>query len=72
MDKNNKNEASISLPPLVDLRKCRLVRMSDPTFETLFYDDKPILEIYPVEIEQELKDDGFIVRLTQKIRRCIS
>ena len=57
----------------VDVRKrCRLERVAGIPYETLFFDDKPLLEIYPVEVEQELKSDRVVIRLTQKIRRLVT
>lgn len=57
----------------VDIKKrCRFERVVGLPFETLFFDNEPLLEIYPVEMEQERKDDRFVVRLTQKVSRPIT
>jgi hypothetical protein len=55
---------------MVDLiNRCRIERVVGQRHETIYLDEKPVLEIYPIEIEQEYKDDRVIVRLTQKVKR---
>lgn len=50
-------------------RRCKLVRQIGLPFETLYVDDKPVLEIHPMQFEQIREDDRFILRATQNFRR---
>jgi len=55
---------------LADVEKrCRLVRHDDSPIETLCVDGKPVLEIHPVEIEQEPTETGWVIRVVQKYGR---
>ena len=49
-------------------RRCRLVSVSGIPYQTLYVDDRPVLDIYPIQCEQEMKDDRIVLRFTQQYR----
>lgn len=55
---------------LLDVKnRCRLVSIKGLPFETLFLDDKPLLELGPIEYSQTIEGDAFKIRYTRSIRR---
>lgn len=55
---------------LEDVRwRCSLVSAGPGTVQTLKFDEKPLLEIYPIENEVVPDTARVIVRYTQKVRR---
>ncbi len=52
------------------MSRCRLEKQSGIPFETLLFDDKPILEIHPIQMDRvETKNDSTSYRVTQNFRR---
>lgn len=50
-------------------RRCKLVTVAGSPVQTLYADDIPILEIYPLEVETVRTDTGWSLRATQNYRR---
>lgn len=49
-------------------RRCRIVRVAGVAYETLYCDDTPLLDIYPVSVEQRMEGDRIVVRFTRQFR----
>lgn len=48
--------------------RCRLVSLIGSDVQTLYADDVPLLEVYPIQLESERTTDGWTMRLTQQYR----
>lgn len=50
-------------------RRCRWTKSADSLVEILYVDNKPVLEVHPIETNPELQEDKVLITVTQKIRR---
>jgi hypothetical protein len=55
---------------LADIKaRCRIVTVLGSPVETLWLDNLPLLEWWPIESEMERRDDSYVVRYTRRYRR---
>jgi len=55
---------------LLDVQKrCRMVRVAGSPVETLYLDDRPLLEIWPIESRTETRGESIVVTFTRQVRR---
>jgi hypothetical protein len=55
---------------LLDVKhRCRLVSVHGSPWQTLWLDNRPLMEFGPVETTTETRDDRTIVRFTRQFRR---